>query len=130
VGDGPLRQDLEALAGSLGIADRVYFAGLRSNPFPWIKKADAFVFASLYEGQGLALLEALVLDTWVITTEFNVVHEVLEPGQGDIVPPEDDALADAMTSFLDAPKVSRIRFDADEYNGSVRAELERVISAS
>jgi CDP-glycerol glycerophosphotransferase (TagB/SpsB family)/glycosyltransferase involved in cell wall biosynthesis len=128
VGDGPLRGALEALAREVGAGDRVLFAGLQTNPFPWIAAADAFVFASRYEGQGLAILEALVLDKWVITTEFNVVHEVLKPGQGDIVSPNDDALSRALTGFVTKPKRKHAGFDAVGYNRHVHAELDHALA--
>lgn len=129
VGDGPLRDELQALVSELGLANRVLFAGLRSNPFPWIAAADAFVFASLYEGQGLAILEALMLEKWVITTEFNVVHEVLNPGQGDIVAPDDDALAKAMLRYVEKSSMPRETFDAAAYNRAVHGELDGVLAS-
>jgi CDP-glycerol glycerophosphotransferase len=127
VGDGPLRGELETLARASGVADRVLFAGLQTNPFPWIEAADAFVFASVYEGQGLAILEALLLDKWVITTEFNVVREVLKPGQGDIVNASDVELANAMSAFVTSSTEHPSDFDAAAYNRHVRAELDRAL---
>ena len=59
IGDGPLRSEIEAEAASLGIGDRVIFAGLRSDiPQLMMEVMDAFIFPSLYEGLGLALVEA------------------------------------------------------------------------
>jgi len=58
VGDGPLRSSMEAMAFSLGIANRVIFTGVRADVHRLLQGMDAFVFPSLYEGFGLALLEA------------------------------------------------------------------------
>ncbi|WP_426456823.1 glycosyltransferase [Staphylococcus cohnii] len=41
--------------------ERIYLLGHQSNPFSLINKADLFVLSSHYEGQGLALLEAVAL---------------------------------------------------------------------
>jgi CDP-glycerol glycerophosphotransferase (TagB/SpsB family)/glycosyltransferase involved in cell wall biosynthesis len=127
VGEGPLRGHLEKLAKELGVADRILFAGLQTNPFPWILAADAFVFASRYEGQGLAILEALLLDKWVITTEFNVVRSVLQPGQGDITAPDDSSLADAMFRFISDPPSKKVVFDGQVYNDTVLRELNSAL---
>jgi glycosyltransferase involved in cell wall biosynthesis len=59
IGAGSLRPAVEARAAELGIADRVIFAGLRSD-VPQVLKSvvDVFVMPSLCEGLALALLEA------------------------------------------------------------------------
>jgi glycosyltransferase involved in cell wall biosynthesis len=59
IGDGPLRATIERRAAELGIAERVVFAGLRSDvPRLLLSAVDVFVMPSLHEGLGLALLEA------------------------------------------------------------------------
>jgi glycosyltransferase involved in cell wall biosynthesis len=59
VGDGPLRGELKRQAIALGIAERVLFAGERDD-VPRLMGAamDLFVFPSVHEGLGLALIEA------------------------------------------------------------------------
>jgi len=69
VGEGPLRAELEQKAEALGIADRVFFAGKRKNPYPWMKQADLFVLASEYEGLGIVLTEALACNTPIMAVE-------------------------------------------------------------
>jgi glycosyltransferase involved in cell wall biosynthesis len=59
IGDGPLRSDIEAIVANLGLDGRIMFVGLRSDvPQLMMGVMDAFVFPSLYEGLGLALVEA------------------------------------------------------------------------
>lgn len=69
VGEGHLRTQLEDKARELGIDDRVYFAGKRKNPYPWMKHADLFVLASEYEGLGIVLTEALACGTPIMAVE-------------------------------------------------------------
>ncbi|EON90645.1 glycosyl transferase family protein [Marinobacter lipolyticus SM19] len=69
VGEGPLRQELEEKARSLGVAARVMFAGKRTNPYPWMHRADLFVLASEYEGLGIVLTEALACGTPILSTD-------------------------------------------------------------
>jgi glycosyltransferase involved in cell wall biosynthesis len=59
VGDGPLRTQTEQKVASLGLRDRVIFAGVRADVHQLMLGAmDVFVFPSLYEGLGLVLIEA------------------------------------------------------------------------
>ena len=59
VGDGSLRAEMEAYADRLGIRDHVVFAGRHSDVPTVLKSAcDVFLFPSLFEGLGLAAVEA------------------------------------------------------------------------
>ena len=69
VGDGPERPRLEALAHSLGIADRVNMPGFVDDALPWLRTADLFALSSDYEGLPAAVLEALACNVPVVTTE-------------------------------------------------------------
>lgn len=69
VGEGPLRNELEEKAKALGIAESVFFAGKRRNPYPWMKQAELFVLASEYEGLGIVLTEALACNTPIMAVE-------------------------------------------------------------
>lgn len=69
VGEGSLKSELEAQARSLGIADRVFFAGQRGNPYPWMKQAELFVLASEYEGLGIVLTEAMACGTPIMAVD-------------------------------------------------------------
>jgi glycosyltransferase involved in cell wall biosynthesis len=83
IGDGELRNDLVSRAQSLGLrtyqawqegtaltpdAD-VYFIGLQSNPFKYIRPAQVFVFPSAWEGFPLALGEAMTCGVACVTTD-------------------------------------------------------------
>lgn len=127
VGDGPLMPELRRLASELGLLDNVEFAGLRENPFPFMKNADCFVFASKYEGQGLALLESLVLEVPVISTRFNVVEGVLSSKDGLIVDPDDRSLASALIEFCHHG-LAKPSFDVENYNLMVHSELIELLS--
>jgi len=81
-GDGPIREDLEARAADLGIADRTTFLGYVSEADLPATYADADVFAlptRELEGFGLATLEALAAGTPVVGTAVGATPELLEP---------------------------------------------------
>jgi glycosyltransferase involved in cell wall biosynthesis len=99
LGDGPDRAALEALAGRLGIADRVTFLGFRRNPFLHMQAADVFVLASLWEGFANVIVEAMSMGTAVVAADCPYgPSEIIRDGEtGLLVPPANaPALADAM----------------------------------
>lgn len=58
VGGGADLPKIQAKAQELGIAERVRFLGVRSDVADLMQAMDVFVFPSLYEGLGIALVEA------------------------------------------------------------------------
>jgi glycosyltransferase involved in cell wall biosynthesis len=100
-GDGPERTMLEQRAAEHGIADRIRFLGsVERERLPDLyASADAFVFPSVTETQGLVLVEALAAGALVIAADAPPVREVLG-GAGRLVAPEARAFASA---FADVP---------------------------
>lgn len=58
VGDGELKQAMKNKADSLGIKDKIIFAGVRSDIPDLLQAMDVFLFPSLYEGLPVTLVEA------------------------------------------------------------------------
>ncbi|QEA40057.1 glycosyltransferase family 1 protein [Pistricoccus aurantiacus] len=58
VGDGSLKKSIEEKAEKLGISESIIFSGVRSDADRIYSAMDLFVFPSLYEGFGSAVLEA------------------------------------------------------------------------
>lgn len=103
-GDGPERAALEARAVEYRIADRVRFLGPvpRGRLPDLYASADAFVFPSVTETQGLVLVEALAAGTLVIAADAPPVREVLA-GAGRLVAATPQAFADAIARVPVSP---------------------------
>lgn len=70
LGQGNAQQEarLHKIAHQLGIHHNVIFNGFVPNPFPWIRHARMLVLSSDSEGFGNVLVEALILNTPVVST--------------------------------------------------------------
>lgn len=100
-GAGPLRAQLEELARSLGIEDRVRFLGVRRDVPTLLSAADLTVLASDWEGLPIAVLESMAAGVPVVATDVDGVGEALADGGGRLVPSRDpSALAHALTTLL------------------------------
>ncbi|QSX40972.1 glycosyltransferase [Shewanella cyperi] len=87
----------------LGLEQRVIIPGFQQNPFPWIKNAKLLVLSSDYEGFGNVLLEALALNTPVVSTDCpHGPDEILGDALAHCLVPRRDpqALAAAMDRVL------------------------------
>lgn len=80
VGDGALRSDLERQAENLDLLDNVVFTGWLSRPevASCVAAADVFAMPSRAEGLGVALIEAMITGTPVVTSDIPVFHESVE----------------------------------------------------
>jgi len=115
MGGGPLQESLEGLIIDLGLVSAVPFPEHQDNPFAVMAHAECFVLSSNYEGQPMALLEALVLGLPIVTTNFASVAGALPEGRGIVVEQSVEALADGMRtqlSRMDPPQP----FDYVDYN--------------
>lgn len=103
-GDGPERGALESRAAEIGVADRIAFLGAvdRKRLPDLYASADAFVFPSVTETQGLVLVEALAAGTLVIAADAPPIREVLE-GAGHLVPPHARDFANAIAQVPVSP---------------------------
>lgn len=79
VGDGEMRAELEIEADLLGIANEVHFNGVSDCVEQWLWAMDAFVFPSLFEGLGMAVVEAQAAGLPVICSECVPVEARILP---------------------------------------------------
>jgi N-acetylgalactosamine-N,N'-diacetylbacillosaminyl-diphospho-undecaprenol 4-alpha-N-acetylgalactosaminyltransferase len=80
IGDGYLRGELEELVRKLNLEKKVFFLGRQKNVFKYLQKASCFVFSSDYEGFPNVLLEALVCNLPIISTDCKSgPREILAP---------------------------------------------------
>jgi glycosyltransferase involved in cell wall biosynthesis len=90
VGEGPERPSLQALAQTLGVSDRIYFAGARDKPetIALMQACDLFVLNSTYEGLPHVILEAMSLGLPVVATSVGGTPEIVRDGEnGRLVSP-------------------------------------------
>ena len=134
-GDGPEREALEDLAARTGAARRVTFLGaVERDRLPDLyASADAFVFPSVTETQGLVLAEALAAGAFVLAADAPQNREVVGAA-GRVVAPSADAFAQAMATVPGTPNVGEAakacaaaaRFGIDEQARKVIEVYERL----
>ncbi|MDZ7618786.1 MAG: glycosyltransferase [Patescibacteria group bacterium] len=102
VGDGPDRARLEACAARAGLADRIHFAGFRSDVPAILAASKVLVLPSAWEGMPNVVLEAMATGLPVVASEVEGVSELLGPLAGEQTVPfgDESALARRLTAIL------------------------------
>ena len=104
VGDGVLHEDLQTLLKKLNVSNKVRFEGAISHQaiIQKLSQWDLFVMSSLWEGFGIAIIEAMALEKPVVATNVEGIVEIVEDGvTGYLVPPKSPAaLAQKIIALL------------------------------
>jgi glycosyltransferase involved in cell wall biosynthesis len=90
VGDGPLMEQAESLARSLGIGSRVRFLGQRLDVERLLAEAQVSVLTSNWEGFPLTILEAMRAGLPVVATAVAGVSESIRAGETGYLVPRGD----------------------------------------
>ncbi len=107
IGDGPERAELRTRAAGRGL--RTVFLGARDDVPQLLAGVDVFLLASRWEGEPIALLEALAMRLPCIATATAGSTEILEGSGAGLLTPVGDiaALAGALTRLRDEPELRR-----------------------
>lgn len=130
LGEGELRESLVALIQEYQLENHVKLAGVKGNPYPYIKNCDVFVQSSLFEGKSIVLDEAKILCKPIIVTNYVTAHNSIENGvNGMIVDIDEKAIAEGIIQLAenDALKAGFIQNLKDNPAGN-EAEIEKYIS--
>lgn len=104
IGDGELKSELLEQIDSLGLTDLVKLLGFKMNPYQYMAKADLFVCASIYEGFGNVIVEAMACETPVVSTDCPYgPREIIDSGVNGLLiqPPGDPGvLAEGIIQVL------------------------------
>lgn len=103
LGDGPLREHLENVAGELGIRSRVDFIGRVGNPADWLEASSLFLMTSHSEGFPNTLLEAMAHGVACISVDCDTgPRDLIQSGVNGVLVPQDDleVLAAALGSLM------------------------------
>ena len=128
VGDGPDKEQIEAMINNLDLAESVIPAGWQENIFAFMARAKALVLCSRYEGWPNVLVEAMACGCPVIATDCQTgPREILGDNKYGLLVPVDDpeALAHSVEKLL-TDKSCRTHFQAQSRLRAQDFDLEQI----
>ena len=114
-GYGKLYSSLMKKINKYGLNECVFLVKNLSNPLPLVKQCDGFVLSSFYEGFGLVLAEANILNIPIISTDIVGARGFMKKYKGCIYPNNTDGIYQGMLDLYHR-KVEIIDVDYQQYN--------------
>jgi glycosyltransferase involved in cell wall biosynthesis len=106
VGDGPERENLEAITQQLNLNNAVIFTGFQSKPADYLSLMDIFFLPSFTEGTSMTLLEAMSLGIPTVATRVGGTPEIVEDKEtGFLIESNDqEAFTRAIKNLMNQPE--------------------------
>lgn len=123
LGDGPDKEKIEKMIKDENLQEHIKLLGVKRNPYPWIKNSKLLVHSSRYEGLPTVLIEALILNKIVISSNCPTgPREILDNGKyGSLVEVGDyNSMAQEILELLQEKSIKR-----EKYLSNIDESVER-----
>ncbi len=128
-GEGSLKNKLQNKIDELGLTERVFLMGAKSDVLEWIKESFCFVLSSDFEGLPNSLIEAMCIGMPCISTDCSPggARELLRNDRGIVVPcGNKEELAEAINIYLEKKDIA-MKYGEEAFR--LRREIEASIIA-
>lgn len=85
LGDGEDKELIIAMIKKNKLEDYFVFLGIRENHYPYLKNADIFVHTARFEGFGMVINEAKILNKPILLTNFNVAKSHIQSNYNGLI---------------------------------------------
>ena len=127
IGNGPDFDLVKTKIKENNLEDIVVLEGLKKNPFPYVKNSDVFLMCSKYEPFGLVILEAMVLNVPVLSTEVASINEIMDKKYGMIVENTEDGLYSGIKSIIqDKTIIKEYKKELKDYKYPVEKIIQQI----
>lgn len=123
IGEGPERKKLESLMKKEQVEHSFILLGKKQNPYPYIKQCDLFVLLSYFEGYGMVLEEAKILNKSIMITNTAAREAVVGYARAEVVENEEGAIYEGLARRI---KEQGKQEEGQKVNYSNQAILEEI----
>jgi len=102
--------------------------GKKSNPYPYIKQADYFCLFSYYEGYGMAIEEAKILNRRILITDTAAKECIEDYNKAQVFENSEDGIYEGLKQVILKKKTEKDFSDQKNWQEYYEQILEKVIS--
>lgn len=104
IGDGPEKEKLKEIIKDNNCEKTTIMLGARENPYPYMKKADFICLLSNYEGYPMTLVEAKILNKYILITDTAAREVVEDYAKREIFENQEEAIYEGLKNILTKTK--------------------------
>ncbi|MDZ5254374.1 glycosyltransferase [Clostridium sp. LIBA-8841] len=127
LGVGPLKEEIEKYIKENDLENNFKLLGVKPNPYPYIKDCDIYVQTSKFEGFGLAIAEARMLNKPIVTTRFDAVfNQMIHEKNGLVVDMNSQGVYEGIVKLINDSNLRRsiVEYLREEKKGNLE-EFEK-----
>lgn len=128
LGDGEDHAMYQEMVKNKHLEDIVILKGNQINPYKYLAKSDCLIVSSQFEGYGIVIDEARVLEKPTISTDVADARRILSEGYGIVCENSEDGIYEAMKDFLNNNYKINNTFDYNEFNKNVDKSIKQAIN--
>lgn len=128
VGEGKDTNLYKKLIKEKGLESYIKLLGMKKNPYPYFKNADAVLLTSDYEGYPVVFQEAFVLNKPIITTDVSDALADIQNKFGIVTSKNVEEIYIAMKEFIQNGYEIKEKFDVRKYNEEMLKKIEEIIN--
>lgn len=128
VGEGQERSKLDSLIKYEKLQENIELIGQKENPYPYMLNCDIYVQTSLFEGQGLTITEAKVLNKPIVATNFDAIYNQLVNNKtGLIVEKNPYSIYEGVRRLIEDENLREVlKSNLEKENFHNRSEIEKL----
>lgn len=127
IGDGENHQEYKDLISKYNLEKEVLLLGKKINPYAYLKKSDCLIMSSYYEGYGIVLDEARILNKPFISTDVADAKLIADEGYGILCENSENGVYQGMKKFLENGYCIKKKFNYEEFNNNITKLLDEVV---
>lgn len=128
IGEGNLKNELENKIGEYKLENNFKFLGTFTNPYPFVKQCDIYCQPSIFEGFGLAIAEARILNKPIVATNFDIVYDQIKDKENGLISKKDgEDIANKIMELINNDELkNKIINNLKKENVGTEKELSRI----
>ena len=127
IGDGPERPNLEKQIEELNVEKTFHLLGKKENPYPYMRQAQFFCLLSEFEGYGMVIEEAKILNKPIIITDTAAREAVQNYENSIIVNNTEEAIYAELKEIIQKNKKSFSAKEEKYDNSKIITRLEKLL---
>lgn len=126
IGEGPEQAKLEKIIKDLKVVDTFKLLGKKQNPYPYLKKCDMLVLLSYYEGYGIVIEEAKIMDKFIAITNTAAREAVKDYNSSIIFENDEEKIYEGLKEIISNKDnyINDVKNSKNSYNNE--AILEQI----